>query len=104
MLPVEHGGWSFLAEPLAAGLLVAPSGPGLAIAFATVAAFLVRHPARIWWKHRERSEPSPRAAAARLVAGAYGTLAVAGLAVAVGTGGLRPLAPLAVVAPLRLIA
>lgn len=37
------------------------------------------------------------------MAGAYGSLAVAGLAVAVGTGGLRPLVPLAVVAPFVLL-
>lgn len=75
----------------------------MAIAFATVAAFLVRHPARIWWKHRGRSGESPRGAVARTVAAAYAALAAGGLVVAAASGGVRPLVPLAIVAPFVLV-
>ncbi|MFO7588718.1 MAG: YwiC-like family protein [Gemmatimonadota bacterium] len=102
-LPSEHGGWSFLAEPIAAGLLVAPSGAGLAIALATVAAFLVRHPARIWWKNRARTDPSPRHAAARAVAAAYGLLATLALGAAGLLAGPGALVPFAVAAPFVLV-
>ena len=52
------------------------------LAIGTVSAFLVRHPARIWWKHRGRSGESPRGAVARTVAAAYAALAAGGLVVA----------------------
>ena len=40
-LPVEHGGWSFMAEPLVLGLLLAPTVTGLFLALAVVGVFLV---------------------------------------------------------------
>jgi hypothetical protein len=48
--PREHGSWSLALEPLALGLLVAPSGAGLTLAAATVAAFFARRPLRLWWE------------------------------------------------------
>jgi hypothetical protein len=45
-LPKEHGSWSLAFEPLALGLLVAPSTGGFALATATVAAFFARRPLR----------------------------------------------------------
>jgi hypothetical protein len=59
-LPVEHGGWGFLAEPLVLALLVAPSVGGVAIAGATGAMFLIRHPAKLFWRNRHRLDVSPR--------------------------------------------
>jgi|JI8StandDraft_1071087.scaffolds.fasta_scaffold191497_2 hypothetical protein len=46
-LPVEHGGWSFLLEPVVLGLALVPSVPGLCLGVAALAAFLVRHPLRL---------------------------------------------------------
>src|SRR5947209_5867668 len=46
-LPVEHGGWGFSLEPVALGLLVAPSLLGLFLSVTTLAAFLARHPLKI---------------------------------------------------------
>lgn len=102
-LPVEHGGWSFLAEPLVLGLLVAPSTAGLAIAIATSAGFLVRHPGRMFWKNRRRLDVSPRYALAGRFAAGYGTIAVAALAVAWALGGIRPLLPFVLAGPFLLL-
>lgn len=44
--PREHGSWSLALEPLALGLLAAPSLGGGALAIAAVAAFFVRRPLR----------------------------------------------------------
>jgi len=44
VLPPEHGGWSFLAEPIALGLAVEPSMSGGLIALSAMAAFLARQP------------------------------------------------------------
>ena len=46
VLPREHGSWSFALEPLALGLLVAPSAAGADLAVAVVATFLARRPLR----------------------------------------------------------
>src|SRR5688572_31965504 len=43
-LPKEHGSWSLALEPLALGLLIAPSWAGGALAGAVLAGFFVRRP------------------------------------------------------------
>lgn len=43
-LPKEHGSWSLALEPLALGLLVAPSLAGGALAGAVLAGFFARRP------------------------------------------------------------
>ena len=99
-LPVEHGGWGFLAEPLLLGLLVAPSAGGLCIAVATVAAFLVRHPAKLFWRNRHRLDVSPRFRIARLLAALYAVLAVAGFVVGGWIAGWGALVPFLALSPL----
>ena len=42
--PREHGSWALALEPLALGLLVAPSAAGAWLAFAVLAAFFARRP------------------------------------------------------------
>ena len=98
-LPSEHGGWSLTAEPAALGLLVAWSGPGLAIGIAAMVAFVARTPLKVVlvdrWRHRwlERT-----ALAARIVAVELAVLvALAASAVIAG----QPFwLPLVVAAPL----
>ena len=102
-LPVEHGGWSFLAEPLVLGLLVAPSAAGVAIAVATSAGFLIRHPGRMFWKNRRRLDVSPRYGLAGKFAAGYSLVAVAGLAVAWALAGIRPLVPFIIAGPFFLL-
>lgn len=46
-LPVEHGGWGMLGEPVLLGMLVAPSWAGLGVGLACLAAFLARHPLKL---------------------------------------------------------
>ncbi len=102
-LPVEHGGWSFLAEPLVLGLLVAPSAAGFAIAIATSAGFLVRHPGRIFWKNRKRLNVSPRYGLAGKIAAGYGVIAMLGLLAAWALAGIHPLVPFVVAGPFFLV-
>jgi hypothetical protein len=60
LLPNEHGGWSFLFEPIALGLLVAPSWAGGLIALAALAAFLARQPLKLFVFDRQRGRIYPR--------------------------------------------
>jgi hypothetical protein len=43
-LPKEHGSWSLAFEPLALGLLLAPSAPGVALLATAMAGFFARRP------------------------------------------------------------
>lgn len=61
--PKEHGSWSLAFEPVALGLLAAPSPAGAVLAMATVAAFFVRRPLRIGMTD---SNPARRVAAKRV--------------------------------------
>ncbi len=51
-LPTEHGGWSFIAEPILLGLLLAPSGGALALGVAALGLFLLRQPLKIVTRDR----------------------------------------------------
>jgi hypothetical protein len=47
ILPKEHGSWSLALEPLALGLLAAPSLAGGPLAIAAIAGFFLRRPLKI---------------------------------------------------------
>ncbi|MEO8679320.1 MAG: YwiC-like family protein [Vicinamibacterales bacterium] len=47
LLPRDHGSWSFVLEPVALGLIAAPSVEGAAIALGGLALFLTRRPMQI---------------------------------------------------------
>ena len=98
--PIEHGGWGFLAEPILLAMALAPSVAGLFIGLATVAAFLMRHPAKLFWRNRHRVHASPRFLWARRFAVLYAVLALAGFAAAAALGGWGPLVPFVVLSPL----
>lgn len=53
-LPKEHGSWSLALEPVALGLLVAPSMAGVALAIAAVSGFFLRRPLKIYVRDGER--------------------------------------------------
>ncbi len=59
-LPVEHGGWGLLLEPIALGLLVAPSLAGFCLSVAAAGAFLARHPLKLVMADRQRRRRLPR--------------------------------------------
>ncbi len=48
VMPKEHGSWSLALEPLALGLIVAPSLAGAALACAVAAVFFARRPLNIF--------------------------------------------------------
>ena len=100
-LPVEHGGWGMLGEPLLLGLLVAPSWAGLGVGLASIGAFLAHHPVRIALADWRRGSAYPRTAAAWRFALLYGATAAAGLVLA-GWGEPGWWLPLAASAPLAL--
>jgi YwiC-like protein len=101
-LPVEHGGWGLLGEPLLLGLLLAPSVPGLGLALASLGAFLARHPLKLVLADRRRRTRYPRTALAERFVLLYGAITLAGLAVAL-TGPRAAWIPLLVATPLALI-
>ena len=100
LVPAEHGGWAFLAEPMLLGLLVACSGAGVALAIAALAAYLARQPLRLLVMDRRRGRRYARSILAEQV---FAGCALAG-ALALAAAGLlahRPfLLPLALAAPL----
>jgi len=64
-LPTEHGGWGFISEPILLGLLLAPTWGGLALGIAAFAAFLLRHPLKLYIKDIRAGRRVPRTLAAR---------------------------------------
>lgn len=95
-MPREHGSWSLALEPLALGLLVAPSAGGLGLAVAAASGFFARRPARALMAP---CGPGARRASALALA-VLGCVAAAGLAEAAALGGLRSLWPLLACVPL----
>ena len=79
-LPAEHGGWGLLVEPLAMGLLLAPSPGGAAIAVAAMAGFLLHHPLKLLLMDARRRAVYPRTGLALRIGGLYLAVAVGGLA------------------------
>ena len=102
-LPVEHGGWGFLLEPIALGLAVAASAGGALVACAFVFAFLARQPLRLALQDLVRRRTYPRTGWCWLFASAYGLAAGVSLAAAVATAGWTIALPLAAAAPLGLV-
>jgi hypothetical protein len=103
-LPAEHGGWGFLAEPVVLGLAIAPSFAGFCLGLATVAAFLARHPLRLWLTDRRKGVSYPRTAVSFRFFAGYAVLALAFLAAAFAKGGARFWPVLAAALPVGLIA
>jgi hypothetical protein len=99
-LPSEHGGWGLLLEPILLGLLVAPSGAGMAVAVAAAAAFLSRHPARLVFTDWRRGMRYPRTTAALGFTAGYAAVASVGFAIAVVLARASLLPVLAAVAPI----
>ena len=82
--PKEHGSWSLALEPLALGLVAAPSAGGAWLSLAVIGAFFARRPLRLAWV-----ETAPeRRTAARVVFGLLAGLSLFAFAAAVLTGGL----------------
>ena len=70
-LPVEHGSWGFLMEPLVAGLVVAPSLASPWIAMFVIGAFLLRQPLKVILSGGRADRRMPQTALAFKFALAY---------------------------------
>ena len=95
-VPNEHGGWSFLLEPIVLALVVAPSLAGGLLAVAAVLAFLTRHPLKLAAQDFMRGRRLPRTRACEWIAAGYGIAASGSMLMAIIVGGAWPLSPLAV--------
>lgn len=82
-MPKEHGSWALAFEPIALGLLVAPSVTGGWIAAMVLAGFFARRPLKIAWRERIGA----RAAAARRSLAVCAGVGLVALAAAVREGG-----------------
>ena len=93
-LPKEHGSWSLALEPVAFGLLVAPSAAGAALALAAVSGFFLRRPLKLAMagKHDSRQPIALICAAIIALIGLSGLLLAARLG---AVGGWWPLLPAA---------
>jgi hypothetical protein len=100
-LPVEHGGWGMLGEPLLLGLLVAPSWAGLGVGLASLGAFLAHHPLKLALADWRRRSARTRTAVALSFVILYGSAAAVGVAMA-RSGQQGWWLPLAAAAPLAL--
>ncbi|MCC6904434.1 MAG: YwiC-like family protein [Anaerolineae bacterium] len=103
-LPTEHGGWSFLLEPVVLGLVLAPTWPGLLLGIAALLAFLAHQPLRLAFKDRFRGQRLPRTPYAERFAAGYllgaGVAFTASVLLAWQNGSLLFLLPLGLAVPL----
>lgn len=81
-LPIEHGGWGIALEPVALGLIVAPTLAGIGLALATMGAFLARHPLKLIASDRRNRRRFARTEIAERFVLLYGAVAVVGLLIA----------------------
>ena len=102
-LPVEHGGWGFVLEPVLLALLLAPSGSGLLLGLAIFAAFLTRQPLKILWTDRSAGKWYPRTQAAMTFVFLYATPAAVFFLLGVALSSWQVLLPFLAASPLLLI-
>ena len=102
-LPVEHGGWGLLGEPLALGLALAPSSAGACLALSALAAFLSRHPLKLVLMDRRRGVRYPRTALAERWFAGYACFALLSLLAAFALARAPFWLALVVAAPLALV-
>lgn len=105
-MPVEHGGWGFLFEPIVIALVAVPSAATLLLSLAAVALFLSRQPLKVAIEDTLRRRHVPRTRVAWAIALGYllaGGLAVAGAFFAAAHAFWAVAAPLAPLAPLGLV-
>lgn len=96
-LPAEHGGWALVFEPVALGLLLAPSFAGFYLALSAVALFLARQPLTLLIVNRNRE--SPRTALAKRFATLYLSISVTSFIAAVVFAQFSFVLPLLIAVP-----
>lgn len=78
-LPIEHGSWGFVFEPLLAGLLIAFSPAALWIALMVVGAFLTRQPLKVLLNAWQAKRYLPQTPVAQKFVLIYGAIFMCGL-------------------------
>ena len=101
-LPAEHGGWGFLMEPLALGLLIVPTVAGLWIALGSIGAFLCHQPIKIISADRRRGRRFARTGLAERFLLLYLALSATGFGLALILDGPGVLLPYLVAVPLAM--
>lgn len=101
-LPTEHGGWSFLLEPLVAGLIIAFSPAAPWIALMTIGAFLIRQPLKVLVIDRLGMRARERALAAAAFVVLYTVLFAIGMTGALTSTGFSQMLPFLFVLPLAI--
>jgi YwiC-like protein len=101
-IPVEHGGWGLLGEPLVLGLVIAPSWAGAGVGLACLGAFLAHHPARLVLADWRRQSSQRRTTLALGFVILYASVTAVGL-VCAGSGSQGWWLPLALAAPLAVV-
>jgi hypothetical protein len=103
VMPVEHGGWGILLEPIALGLIAAPSMGGLLLALAATASFFARQPLKIALVDRTRGKTYPRTRTAFALTAILGAAGAGAFTAALLIAGWSVALPLAIAAPLALV-
>lgn len=102
-LPVEHGGWGFLLEPVVIALVLAPSVSGFLLAGSAICLFLTRHPLKLAIGDRRKQRRLPRTTYAERFAIVYLSFAIFFFVAALATTQHRFFVPLIIAAPLALL-
>lgn len=98
-IPKEHGGWGILLEPVVLALAVAPSRAGVALAFAIVAGFFLRHPLRLAARDAMLGKRYPRTIACAKLALLYTGAALIFFSIAVALSSAAIAVPLLIASP-----
>ena len=99
-LPIEHGSWGFVFEPLAAGLLIAFTPSALWIVLLVVGAFLTRQPLKVLLNARQANRALPQTPVALKFVALYGAIFTIGLAGSLAFVPANAFAPFLLVMPL----
>ncbi|MCO5183096.1 MAG: YwiC-like family protein [Anaerolineae bacterium] len=102
-LPAEHGSWGLVLEPIALGLLIAPSWAGFWLSISAFFGFLVQRPLKIVLQDNLRGTKRPRTRYAQNIAAAYIIIALTAIVLAYLTGGIVPLLALLPALPFALV-
>lgn len=101
-LPIEHGSWGFLFEPLVLGMVIAPSIAAVFISLMVIGAFLLRQPLKFLLGDMRQGRTLPRTVIARRFTFWYAPLTLIGLAGILVTATPSSLLPFVAVAPLAI--